>query len=165
MSTRSINIGSFFGCACFRLRLGCPQILRRGLFGGLRLCGFLLGLGFFLKYSPHRVRGLGLRRGFFSRGGILSVLFLNLSGLLFFHQRGGRRKFGLDGVADADLGGLGLRGREVCPRLSVVKVTQCDIHERPLAGNKFPHRQRATPGEGGVIAGSNGANIRTAAQG
>ena len=93
------------------------------------------------------------------------MLFLNLSGLLFFHQRGGRGKFGLDGVADADLGRLGLRGREVCPRLGVIELAQCDIHERPLAGNKFPHRQRATPGKRGVIAGSNGANIRTATQG
>ena len=93
------------------------------------------------------------------------MLFLNLSGLVFFHQGGGRGEFGLYGVADADLGGLGLRGREVCPRLSIVKLAQCDIHERPLARHKFPHRQRATPSEGGVIAGSNGANIRTAAQG
>ena len=53
----------------------------------------------------------------------------------------------------------------MCPRLSVVELTQCDIHERPLARHKFPHRQRATPSEGGVIAGGNGANIRTATQG
>ena len=142
MSTCSINIRSFLWGACFRLWLGCPQILRRGLLSGLRLCGFLLGLGFFRGLSPHRVRGLGLSfgRGFFSGGGILSVLFLHLSGFVFFHQRGGRGKFGLDGVANTDLSGLGLRGREVCPRLSIVELTQCDIHERPLAGNKFPHR-------------------------
>ena len=93
------------------------------------------------------------------------MLFLNLSGLLLFHQRGDRGKFGLDGVANTDLSGLGLRGRKMCPRLSIVELVQCDIHERPLAGNKFPHRQRATPGEGGVIAGSNCANIRATTQG
>ena len=149
------------GIICFGF--GCPQVLRCRFVFGLLNGAFDDGIsdGF-----PHALLGLGLRGSSGLNGFLLHLRsFFGGLGRGLVSGGGGCGELGLDGVTDADLAGLGCRIGEVHPLLGIVEGGQGDVHDGPLAGDELPHGQRTAPGEGGFIAGRNGAHVRASAKG
>ena len=146
-----------------RFGFGCPQVLRCRFVFGLLNGAFDDGIsdGF-----PHTLLGLGLRGSGGLNGFLLRLRsFLDGLGRGLVSGGGGCGKLRLDGVTDADLAGLGGGIGEVHPLLRIVEGGQGDVHDGPLAGDELPHGQRAAPGEGGFVAGGDGAHVRASAQG